>query len=130
MDPSFFVWLDETGCDRRDSLRQKAHDTLFAWITSHQCQAQSCIKAFSAIAAMSNNGIEDVIIYEETADGEVVLSYIEQTIIPTLQPFNGSNPQSILIMDTASINHLEEVVRTITVTPDCHSYIHHAGYNL
>ena len=25
MDPSFFVWLDETGCYRRDSLRRKAY---------------------------------------------------------------------------------------------------------
>ena len=25
MEPSFFVWLDETGCDRRDSLRRIAY---------------------------------------------------------------------------------------------------------
>ena len=77
------------------------------------------------------NGIKVVLIYEETVDGEGFSSYIEQTIIPILQTFNGSNLQSILIMDTAAIHHIEEVIRTITVTPqDCHSYIHHARYNL
>ena len=25
IDPSFFVWLDETGCDRRDSLGRMAY---------------------------------------------------------------------------------------------------------
>ena len=48
-------------------------------------------------------------------DGEVFSSYNEQTIIATLQPFNGSNPQSILIMDNASIHHIEEVVHMTTV---------------
>ena len=68
------------------------------------------MKAFSTIAAMSLNGIEIVLIYKETVDGEVFSSYIEQTIIPILQPFNGSNPQSILIMNNASIHHIEEVI--------------------
>ena len=57
---------------------------------------------------MSLNGIKVVLIYEETVDGEGFSSYIEQTIIPILQTFNGSNLQSILIMDTASIHHIEE----------------------
>ena len=66
------------------------------------------MKAFSEIAAMSINGIKVVLIYEETVDGEGFSSYIEQTIIPILQTFNGSNLQSILIMDTASIHRIEE----------------------
>ena len=49
------------------------------------------------------------------SDAEVFSSYNEQTTIPILQPFNGSNPQSILIMDSAFIHHIEEVVHTITV---------------
>ena len=57
---------------------------------------------------MSTNGIKVVLIYEETVDGEGFSSYIEQTIIPILQTFNGSNLQSILIMDTAAIHRIEE----------------------
>ena len=45
-------------------------------------------ECFSAIAAMSINGIEDVTNYKETVNGEVFSSYIEQTILPLLQPFN------------------------------------------
>ena len=42
------------------------------------------MKAFPAIAAMSSNGFEVVLIYEETVDGEGFSSYIEQNIIPIL----------------------------------------------
>ena len=57
---------------------------------------------------MSINGIKVVLVYKETVDGEGFSSYIELTIIPILQTFNGSNLQSILIMDTASSHHIEE----------------------
>ena len=88
MDPSFFVWLDETGCDRRDSLRRKAYGLCESPPVSVRLNlAQSRL---SAIAAMSIKGIEDVSIYEENVDGQVFSSYLEQTILPILQPFNGS----------------------------------------
>ena len=75
----FFVWLDEMGCDRRHSLGRR-----------HMVGRGSPLdggsgsilheKHFPAIAAMSVNGFEVVLIYEETVDGKV-LSYIEQNII-------------------------------------------------
>ena len=42
---------------------------------------------------MSIKGIEDVTIYEENVDGQEFYSYLEQTILPILQPFNEGNPQ-------------------------------------
>ena len=62
---------------------------------------------------MSINGIEDVTNCKETVNGEAFSSYIEQTILPLLQPFNWSNPQSILIMHNASIHHIDEVITLI-----------------
>ena len=64
---------------------------------------------------MPIKGIEDVTIYEENIDGQVFSSDLEQTILPILQPFNGSNPQSILIMDNASIHHIEGVMHLIQI---------------
>ena len=111
MDPSFFLWLDKTGCDRRDSLRRKTYG--LRGLPPVGVMLNLARKRFSAIAAMSINGIEDVTIYEETVNSEVFSSYIEQTILSLLQPFNGSNPQSILIMDNASIHHINEVITLI-----------------
>ena len=154
MDPSLFVWLDETGWNRRDSLRRRAyglHGSLPVSVRLNLARSR-----LSAIAAMSIKGIEDVTIYEENVDGQVFYSYLEQTILLTLQPFNGSNPESILIIDNEFIHHIEVVMYLIhrkgcllwflpayspdldpieeafvTVTPeDCYSYIQHAGLQL
>ena len=35
-------------------------------------------------------------------------------ISPTLMPFNGLNPKSIVIMDNGSIHHIDEVIAKIT----------------
>ena len=68
---------------------------------------------------MSIKGIEDVTIYEENVDGQVFSSYLEQAILPILQPFNGSNQQSILIMDNASIHLIEELMHLIFHRKGC-----------
>ena len=38
------------------------------------------------------------------------------TLIPVLNPFNGSNPLSVVIMDNASIHHVDEVTDLIEHT--------------
>ena len=111
MDPSFFVWLDETGCDRRYSPWRKAYGLRGSPPVSVRLNLTQ--SRLSAISAMPIKGIEDVTIYEENVDGQVFSSDLEQTILPILQPFNGSNPQSILIMDNASIHHIEGVMHLI-----------------
>ena len=39
--------------------------------------------------------------------------YVRRSLLPTLMPFDGINPKSVVIMDNASIHHVEEVVSTI-----------------
>ena len=36
--------------------------------------------------------------------------------MPILQPFNGSNARSVVVMDNASIHHVDRVVRSIQNT--------------
>lgn len=110
MDPSFFVWLE-----KHDATGEIPSEERHMVCVGHLLLvlAQSFTKRFSAIAAMPINGIEDVNFYEENVDTQVLSSYIEQTILPLLQLFNGSNPQSILIIVTASIHHLEGVIHLI-----------------
>ena len=39
-----------------------------------------------------------------------------QCFVPVLQPFNGSNAHSVVIMDSGSIHHVEKVVERIQQT--------------
>lgn len=35
-------------------------------------------------------------------------------MLPVLMPFNGSNPRSIVVIDNASIHHIDEVVQLVS----------------
>lgn len=39
--------------------------------------------------------------------------FIERSLLPLLMPFNGNNPNSIVIMDNASIHHCDGIVELI-----------------
>ena len=47
-------------------------------------------------------------------NGEVFGDFVRRSLLPILQPFNGINPCSVVIMDNASIHHLEEIEDMIT----------------
>ena len=40
--------------------------------------------------------------------------FIENCLLPLLMPFNGSNPRSIVVIDNASIHHVEKVVQLVS----------------
>ena len=68
-DPAMFVWLDETGCDKRNAVRQYGY--ALRGMTP-RCYTFKCgSKRYTAIASMSvNNGLEDVYITEGSVNGE------------------------------------------------------------
>ena len=43
-------------------------------------------------------------------NGDVFIYFVEHNLLPILQPFNGSNARSIVVMDNASIHHVDKVV--------------------
>ena len=47
---------------------------------------------------------------------DAFVSFVENALLPVLQPFNGSNPRSIVIMDNASIHHVDRVCQLIEST--------------
>lgn len=47
-------------------------------------------------------------------DGDKFLEFVWQNLLPLLMPFNGQNPNSIVILDNASIHHVDQVVELIT----------------
>ena len=64
---------------------------------------------YSAITAATIKGVHDVQLVEGSVDGDKFQDFIKNSIVPILQPFDASNPNSVVVMDNASIHHVEEV---------------------
>ena len=64
----------------------------------------------SAIAAMTVNGILDLQIVRGSVNGEILIDFIHRVLLPYLMPFNGENPNSVVLLDNCSVHHVEGVV--------------------
>lgn len=62
---------------------------------------------------MSINGLLDVRLVRGTANGDTFCSFVEECLLPQLQPFDGINPHSVVILDNCSIHHVSEAVKMI-----------------
>ena len=65
------------------------------------------------IAAMSTEGVEDIYIVEGSVNGEKFVDFVRHCLLPVMMPFNGTNPKSLVILDNASVHHVEAVEETI-----------------
>ena len=112
-DPCMFVWLDETGCDHRHSARKYGYSVRGIPI----CDQRILIRGtrYSAIPVISMDGIRDVHVFiaERTMNGERFTTFVRNVLLPHLNPFNGVNPRSVVIMDNDSIHHVDQVVDLI-----------------
>ena len=110
-DPSMLIWIDESGCDRRDSIRKRGYS--FRGMTPRDHRLLSRGKRYSAIPILSIDGIHDLYIIEGTMNGLRFENFLRKCLLPILQPFNWINPSSVVIMDNASIHHVEGVIDLI-----------------
>ena len=106
-DPQMLVWLDESGCDHHNTIRKYAYSIRGMPLCDHRILCRG--KRYSTIPIMSLDGIHDVYITEGTVDGEKFTDFIRKSLLPILFPFNNVNPYSVVIMDNASIHHVNEV---------------------
>ena len=51
-----------------------------------------------------------MLITEGTMNGKRFTRFVRDVLLPHLNPFNGINPRSVVIMDNASIHHVEKVI--------------------
>ena len=49
-------------------------------------------------------------------NGEVFQNFVQKQLVPILSPFDGHSPRSVMILDNASIHHVDPVVSTILST--------------
>ena len=68
---------------------------------------------YSAITIMSVDGLYNVHLAEGTVNGSKFEEFVKSLLIPILNPFNWNNKHSIVVMDNASIHHVENVYKLI-----------------
>ena len=102
-EPSMFLWVDETGCDKHRPQHTIGYG--IRGIPPQDHTFKLCGKRYSVIVVMSVNGVEDIYIHEGNVNGEVFVDFVRKCLLPNiLMPYNGQNPTSVVIMDTASIH--------------------------
>ena len=104
-EPEMIVWLDETGSDRRNSIRAYGYGLRGLTPITHKLQVWG--KRITAIGVMSMRGIEDAYIYEGSVNGDVFEHFVRTTLLPLLMSYNGVNTHSVVVMDNATIHHLQ-----------------------
>ena len=110
-DPSMLVWTDESGCDRRNSTRKFGYSFRGIPPVDHRILVRGV--RYSALPVISLEGIHDVYLLEGTVNGERFEKFLRDCLLQVVMPFNGSNPRSIVVMDNASIHHVQEVIDLI-----------------
>lgn len=110
-DPRMILWVDETGFELRNTFRKQGYGIRGMPPRDYVLELRG--KRYSSIGILSSEGIEDVYITETTVNGEVFLDFVRRCLLPLLLPFDGHNEKSVVILDNASIHHVDYVVDTI-----------------
>ena len=102
--PNMLIFVDETGCNRKDAIRRFGYS-----LRGKRCTAKRLLcrgQRVSAVAALSFERILDVKFVRGSLCGEGFSEFVELNLLSHLLPFNGSNPNSIVVLDNASSSRL------------------------
>lgn len=113
------IFLDETGTDRRDTLRKKGYS-----LRGKPAKKQQLLIRGEHVTVISYLSVEGILGCHTVRGGvnsDVFYSITLKHLVPLLMPFNGINKNSIVIMDNCSIHHTQEVVST---TEDTGTILH------
>ena len=73
---------------------------------------------------MSTSGVEEVYLVEGSVNGNIFLEFVRHCLLPILKPFNGVNRNSIVVLDIASIHHLDKVQEAVDAVGACCGFSH------
>ena len=105
------VFIDETGCDRRDGLRRFGYGLRGKPVKCQKLLVRG--ERISVIAAMTVEGVLDLKIVRGTVTGDTFIDFIERQLLPHLMTFDGVNPSSVVLLDNCSVHHVSGVETTI-----------------
>ena len=72
-----------------------------------------CGIRYSATRILTVEGMQDSYIASQNIDAERFEDFVDKCLVPCLMPFNGTNPNSVVIVDNASIHHVNCIVQII-----------------
>ena len=85
--PEMLVFVDETGADRRNCLRRFGYSLRGKPAISKKLFVRG--QRVSAITAISTKGVLDCYTVTDSVNTEKFVDFIQQALLPHLQPFNG-----------------------------------------
>ena len=104
---NFFVWVDETGCDARNYMRKFGYSLRGTRAEYHRLLIRG--QRISAVGAIASDGLTAVELKTGTVNADVFIDFARGTLIPTMQPFDGTTPKSIAVLDDCSVHHTHAV---------------------
>lgn len=113
-DPNTLIWIDESGFRQRNSIRSYGYSLRGMRAEDQQLRLGKI--SINVIGMMSVHGMEDIYVTEENVNGEIFENFVATSLLPQLLPFNGSNPNSVVIMDNCSVHHLDRITQMIEST--------------
>ena len=112
--PDMLIFVDETGADRRHCLRRFGYGVRGRPPATRQLLIRG--QRVNAIAAMSTSGILDCYTTTTSVNGDDFIYFVRNILLPHLHPFDGVSSHSVVVMDNASIHHVNEVAQLIEST--------------
>ena len=111
------IFIDETGCDRRDLIRKKGYSIRGKPAVKHKLLVRG--EHISVIAAISTKGLLDVKICRGGVDSDTFYDFINKNLLPYLCPFDSNH--SVVILDNCKIHHSQEAMHAIQ---ECGALVH------
>lgn len=102
-----FVWVDETGSDRRNYLRKYGYAMRGERAVKHTFMSRG--KRINAIVAISGSGVVAYYLTDKKIDQIVFYNFTRAELIPNLQQFDGANDNSLVVMDNLSVHHCQPI---------------------
>ena len=81
-DPSMLIWIDESGCDRRNCMRKRGYSLRGLTPKDHRLMVRGT--RYSAIPVMSIEGIHNVYLAEGNVNGEKFATFLRSCLLPIL----------------------------------------------
>ena len=108
---NFKVFVDETGCDRRDMHRKYGYGLRGKRVKSQQLLVRG--ERISVIAAITVNGVLCLEVVHGTVTGDIYVDFTQKKLLPCLMNFDGTNDNSVVVMDNCSVHHVQGVASSI-----------------
>jgi transposase len=100
-----FVFIDESGTDRRIGFRKTAWSPLGVAPIQHQALSRG--DRWQILPAYTLDGILAYDVYQGSTDSSAYETFLRSFVLPKCNPFPAKN--SVLVMDNASFHHSERI---------------------